>query len=140
MSLTKKTVLKRIILGFGDDGSYSGGQADWATLFVDDETGEIERGRELVGQPLRGALQPNEALDLAAVFTATEFQRVKALDDAHTELEDARAEHRTLRDTAQREEVMRESVEAERDALKAERDALKAERDARPTRNGGNGR
>ena len=135
MSFSQKTVLKRLILGFGDDGSFSGGHADWQTLFTDDTTGEVVRGPELAGQPIAGAMQPNEVKTLAQVLSDTELQRIIALDNLQSEHQVAvsslialQEEHQRLNENKIVLEEAHGSLMVERDEVKAERDKLKISR------------
>lgn len=92
MAIVRNRVVRRIILGFNEDGSFSGGQADYVDVFVDDQTSEVLGRQDTVGEPISGALQPGTPV--ATVLGETETQRAQALvtEQARADAEKARAD------------------------------------------------
>lgn len=86
MALEERSVLRRLILAWDDDGAFVGGHADWADLAVDTRTGEVRLRQDREGEPIAGSLQ--SGTPVADVLSATEVQRARSLQRA-TEARDA---------------------------------------------------
>jgi len=84
MALVERSVLRRLILSWNDDGTFLGGQADWVDQAIDTRTGKVRLQSDRVGQPISGALQPGSPV--ADVLSDTEMERARSLQLAVDEL------------------------------------------------------